>query len=227
MSSNLRDAYNEISLDYLKRKSQIWHDFTSFFDKLNWERSDIVIDVGAGNGRNLSGVSSNHHVALDLSMALLQGFNGPKYTSRVVGALPSLPFRKKVAEKILLIAVIHHLVSEELRVISLKETNRISLEGEIVISVWRKWRRGVRERIIDAIKSNEDPEPYFNVQRPWKDSKGNVIATRFYHYFTMKELRRILHKSGLDMIRYAYLGGRFKDANIFVLVKESSNENLK
>lgn len=220
MSDNLREAYREIASDYLSRKSEPWQDFTKFIHTIDIGYCDIAMDIGAGNGRNFTQIEANHRVALDLSFQLLTGFAGPESSSKVVGSLPCLPFRRGVANNLIMIAVLHHLETENERIASMKEIYRIQSHGIIVLSVWRKWRKGVREKIFEGLRKGEDTSELFNVYRPWKSNRGVIIARRFYHYFTFKELRETITTAGFKINQYSIAGGRHKDANIFVSIKK-------
>jgi SAM-dependent methyltransferase len=221
MARELKDSYGVLSQDYLRKKSKGWIDFIKFFEEIKWKNRDIVIDVGAGNARNLEIVSANHKIAFDLSYELLDGINGEGDIQRVAGSLPTLPFRKKVTDSVLMIAVLHHLSNHHLRQETMKSVSQIlTRDGEIIFSVWRKWRSGVKEKIFEAIRNKQDPVDLYNVQLPWHDSHGKVIATRFYHYFIYQELILLMGKSNLLITRRNIMGGRRGDANFFLHLKK-------
>ena len=98
------------------------------------------------------------------------------------------------------------------------EVSRVFSNGIIILSVWRKWRLEVRDRIIPKIRLKLDHWDVYNVELPWKDSKGNITATRFYHYFTFQELTGILKTANLHIIKFQRSGGKHKDANFFCFV---------
>ena len=221
MAHELKDSYGVLSQDYLRKKSKPWIDFVKFIDEIKWKRKEIVIDIGAGNARNLEMVDANHKIAFDLSYELLEGIEDQNITEKVAGSLPTLPFRRGVTDSILMIAVLHHLYTHNLRLETMKSVSEtLSPDGEIIFSVWRKWRSGVKKHIIEAIKANHDPTDLFNVQLPWHDSDGNVIATRYYHYFTFKELIEIMEYSKIEIIQRRIMGGRRGDANFFLHLKK-------
>ncbi|MCY3413799.1 MAG: methyltransferase domain-containing protein [Candidatus Heimdallarchaeota archaeon] len=222
MSKLLRDAYSDISDDYLRKKSKIWEVFLKFYHDYPLINNGIVLDVGAANGRNLLAVDCKFSIALDLSIDLLRGFIGPPETARIGGVLPNLPFRNKSIDGILSIAVIHHLINHQLRSEAISDMNRVCSTGEMIISVWRLWRRGVREKIYEKIREGKSIDALIDEQRPWKSGSGEVLATRFYHYFTFKELSELMQKEGLIIKNYAFTGGKYNDANIFV--KTALNE---
>ncbi len=222
MSDNLREAYKNISSDYLLKKSKPWNDFVEYTGRAGVDSSEITIDIGAGNGRNLNSTDSNLPIAFDLSYELLQGYIGPEHGIRIVGALPKLPFRNNISDNIIMIAVLHHLETDDLRKKSMVEVKRVLSSGKIILSVWRKWRKGVREGIFERIRDKKNTHDLYNVQRPWKSSTGKLIATRFYHYFTMKDLRDVMNFAELMITDHLIAGGRHRDANIFVTLKNKN-----
>lgn len=214
MSSDLRKAYGLISIDYLRKKNRPWKDLIDFIGD-DVIKDEIIIDIGGANGRNLTLVEGIHLVNLDLSFDLLQGFVGPKDCNLIQGEVMNLPLRRNCVDTILIIAVLHHLKTEENRQKGSLELSRVFSNGKIILSVWRKWRQEVRDRIIPKIKLKLDHWDEYNVELPWKDSQGNITAKRFYHYFTFQELTGILRSANLQINKFERSGGRHKDANFF------------
>ena len=58
-----------------------------------------------------------------------------------------------------------------------------------------------------------------DVQLPWHDSEGGVISSRYYHYFTYKEILDIMDNSGLRITRRVIAGGKHGDANFFLMIE--------
>ncbi len=220
MSDKLRNAYAKISEDYNRKKVNAWKDFVNYFKSRfnnNWANKFRIIDIGGGNGRNLQIIQTENRILFDLSIDLL--YTADNNYERVAGALPKLPFRRKAADGVLAIAVIHHLDSEQKRSEAINQIIRVATD-DIIISVWRKWRTGVREQIIEAIKNNQDTWDLFNVHLPWHSSDGKIITTRFYHYYTTKELReQILSTNKADIENITIAGGKYNDGNIFMHIK--------
>ena len=216
MSKELREAYNTIASDYLSKKQPPWSDFLRFLEIINFGKQHTVIDVGAGNGRNLLGIVADLHIALDLSFDLLLGYVGPVDGQKVAGSLPHLPFRRYSTSSIISIAVIHHLSEIEV-VPSLIEIKRIGTdEVTLILSVWRRWRSGYKEKLFNALKHGKSLDNLVNHDRPWYNSDREVQTTRFYHYYTFRELYHQVSDAGFCIDSSKYLGGKQDDANIFV-----------
>jgi len=225
MSDKLRSSYDIIADDYLAKKQNIWKDFTEFMTGIPDRDWYTILDVGAGNGRNLNGLDAGLYLAVDLSFQLLLGYVGPPQGQKIAAALPHIPLRKGAADLVISIAVIHHLTTEHQVVQALEEMRRVNL-GEYIFSVWRRWRRNYREKLFTAIREGRTIDPLINHHRPWYTSDRQVVTTRFYHYYTFKELKQQLNQAGLTIKKVEYLGGRHDDANIFVLVENITKRKV-
>ena len=77
-------------------------------------------------------------------------------------------------------------------------------DGRIVISVWNLWRRKYRKRIYESLwrLHKYDLKDCFI---PWSDSG----VDRYYHAFTVFEMRSLLDQAGLYIVDevYAKMGG--------------------
>ena len=222
MSSELRDAYKTIAQDYLSKKAEPWKDFEKYFSKIvdqnfvEIDPSSSILDLGGGNGRNSSIISNSLLIVGDLSFELLQGV-GDKAQS-VALALPRLPFRKGSIDLLLLIAVLHHFRSSIEAVDSLVECRRINPNGKSLISVWRKWRKSNRYKLIDEIKQGKKLHQRFFEFVPWHNNDGTILTRRYYHYYTFKEIKCELDQAGFQIVDSVYLGGKSGSDNIFLTV---------
>lgn len=215
--NNLRETYNTISESYQSKKSEAWHDLISIIPELKQESSGYLIDVGAGNGRNLKFVQRTLVLALDLSENLLRNYVANLSDQRVMGSATHLPIRKNVAEEVYSIAVVHHLENDQLRIRAIGELYRInSMGGGTNITVWRKWRTQQKEMLFAKIRKRESIDELVNHNRPWKDPSGNTLGTRFYHYYTWKELIKQIKISGFLIDQRIIMGGKHNDANFLV-----------
>lgn len=220
MTKELRETYQKIASDYHSKKSKPWIDFKIYLSRINLKYKGILFDIGSGNGRNMQLIDASLFVGLDLSFNLLREYIGPEQTQRVAGALPRIPFRKSCADRILAIAILHHLNSDQLRKISLQALHFISsINCMLIISVWRKWRQENYRKLIETIRAKKSIQPLINVHRPWHDSHGNVLGLRFYHYFTRKELNSLVKSTNFHIVDCEITGGRHNDANFFVLLR--------
>lgn len=179
----------------------------------------ILIGAGAGNGRNFVYVERTLVVSLDISENLLRNYLADLSHQRVIASVLKMPFRNTATEEIYSIAVIHHLESIEMRYEVLREFYRVnSHHGETIVSVWRKWRSQLKEKIIQRIRKSEDIQTLVDDRRPWKDSTGTILGTRFYHYYTWKELNHQISSAKFIIKERKIMGGRYKDGNFLVIL---------
>lgn len=65
------------------------------------------------------------------------------------------------------------------------------------------------------MKKKQNLNPLINHNRPWFDSNKRIIAYRFYHYYTFKELYEFVKNSNYQFQKIKYIGGKYNDSNIF------------
>ncbi|MHA2279203.1 MAG: class I SAM-dependent methyltransferase, partial [Candidatus Kariarchaeaceae archaeon] len=215
--NNLRDTYNVISESYHTKKSEAWTDLISSVPELKQDSPGYLINVGAGNGRNLKFVSRTLVIALDIADNLLRNYVADLAHQRVAASATQVPIRKMAANEVFSIAVIHHLENEEQRVKAIKEFYRINIQqGKTIITVWRKWRKEIKEKLMTRIRTGESINDLVNHHRPWKNSSGKTLGIRFYHYYSWKELYFQVNKSKFTIQERKIMGGKYKDGNFLV-----------
>ncbi len=215
--NNLRDTYNTISESYQSKKNEPWSDLISVVPELKQNSKGCIVDAGAGNGRNLKFTQRTLVVSIDISENLLRNYVADLSHQRVAGSITHLPIRNNAANEIYSIAVVHHLEPEELRNRAIEEIYRVNCySGSSVITVWRKWRKELKEKLIAKIRNQGQIEELVNHHRPWKDSYGKTLGIRFYHYYTWKELIMQVRVSGFSIDQRIIMGGKNGDANFLV-----------
>lgn len=213
----IQDSYEDIRRSYASKKQEPWWELLDIYPPLKESRSGILIDVGGGNGRNLKKCERTLTVSLDITRALLEDYVADENHQRIEGSLPYLPFRKCSSEEVISIAVIHHLRTHEGRASAIFELQRVT-EGKLLFTVWRKWRPSNARKILKLIRDGEDPLPFIDHERPWKDSTGEILTYRFYHYFCRKELIDILQDVDYSIQK---MGGKSSVDNYFVEIRSN------
>lgn len=128
-----------------------------------------------------------------------------------------MPFRNHSADEIYSIAVIHHLPDSTTRSLALNQCSRVNCKnGETYLTVWRKWRSQLKKKLISKIREKQSIDDLVNHYRPWKNSNGEVLGIRFYHYYTWKELHREIHNSNFILQSRKIMGGKLNDGNFLV-----------
>ncbi|MEM2941055.1 MAG: class I SAM-dependent methyltransferase [Thermoproteota archaeon] len=161
-------------------------------------KSKQILDNGCGNCRNLNVFSQrNTLIAGDISRKMLKQClknTWRKNVHHVQYALTHLPFRSRVFNGIVCIAVIHHLKEKEAEK-ALMEMNRVlEDDGWMLVSSWSiKILRN--KRFLS--KTEKTDENYFLIS--WGTHK------RFYFLMDAKTLRAICRKTGFtdaDTLEY-------------------------
>jgi 2-polyprenyl-3-methyl-5-hydroxy-6-metoxy-1,4-benzoquinol methylase len=165
---------------------------------------DKVLDAGCGNGRLLDYVllTPENYLGLDNSNSLLQ-IAKERY--------PQFKFLKKdlnhldeVTEKdfsvVFCSAVIIHIPSRANRLKLLENLYKLSNpEAKLIISAWK-----MKGRYYQSLKWKSFFKRLFSLRLstwrdlvfPWLDQDGKAAGLRYYHYFSKKELRKELKKTG-------------------------------
>lgn len=199
----VHDNYREIAAAFdVTRKKYVWPELEKVLSFLR--DGDSVLDVGCGNGRLLENLSGKNifYLGVDNSEELIKlaKVNYPDSSFAVLDIL-NLDKLDKKYNLVVSVAVLHHLPSQELRVVALKQLKGAVLEnGKIIFSVWKLWsnkkyRPYLIKNIWDKVRGRSDLD-YGDLLFPWKNNKGEAVSLRYYHAFTKSELRKVLKYAG-------------------------------
>ena len=233
----LIEAYKKISSKYARVKRKPWKDFQTYMNKISklysLPSSGILVDIGAGNSRNLLhfNSSSMQFIATDISFELLKASveiqTGHHFT--INNDMKSLSLRSSFANLVLSIATIHHLRKKEETISCLQlQSALLKKDGYLILSCWRRWKPDTRKKLIgDFITSpiRKLKNKYWrhgDIYLPWHDENKNIVARRYYHLFTKRELVSVIKKTDLKIIDFSKCGGKGGKDNFFVLLKKNS-----
>lgn len=233
----LIEAYKKISSKYVRVKRKPWKDFQKYMNKISklysLPSSGVLVDIGAGNSRNLLHFdsSSMQFIATDISFELLKASveiqTGHHFT--INNDMKSLSLRSSFANLVLSIATIHHLRKKEETISCLQLLSTLlKKDGYLILSCWRRWKPDTRKKLIgDFITSpiRKLKNKYWrhgDIYLPWHDENKNIVARRYYHLFTKRELISVIKKTDLKIIDFSKCGGKGGKDNFFVLLKKNS-----
>ncbi len=189
-----------------------------------------VLDLGCGNGR-FSDIFREDidYIGVDNSEKMIEiaekEHPGKKF--QAASAL-NLPFSDNSFDVIFSFAVIHHIPSKELRLLFLKEAERILKSGGILIlTAWYlnpirmaligEWGRAAELMKYQILKifglSKSDFGDFFV---SWKN-----IVPRYIHCFSVNGLKKLVKKSGFKIKEAGILSGRkTKERNTYLVVQK-------
>ena len=245
-----KKIYDILALDYNQKRFYPWKDFGLFFNKLikkGVSFNGYNIDLGCANGRNFKIFlqSDIKLIGIDNSIEFLKISNnrlktGKDYTIKeqrsielIQSDIYALPIRPEAVNNIFSIAAIHHIKNIHNRNHVLKQIYAIlKNNGSFFLTVWRKYQKKYRYYFIcDWFKrlysstyrikqSNLDLAENGDKFIPWTISKENLTYNRFYHFFSSKELKKLLRSFVIKEMKKR--GGPNKKDNFFVMAKKES-----
>ena len=199
-----KNDYDEIALSFDQTRRYLWPGLKNFIKYI--KPGDKVLDLGCGNGklRLLFKDVKVDYVGVDNSKELIRlgqfktEFELEKQKF-IVADVTQLPFPDNSFDIIFFIAVFHHIPSKSLRLQTLKEAKRVLRPGGMLIMAnWNRWQKPYLHYIIKYTwlkiigKSKLD---FKDIYLPWMDGK----VKRYFHAFTLGELKRLTVKSGLKV----------------------------
>lgn len=200
--------YQEIAASFdATRKKEIWPKIREFADAV--KDGDCVLDAGCGNGRLLEALKDKKikYLGLDNSAELIKAArqNYPLHEFREADILDLKNVLEKDFDHIFCLAVWQHIPSQELRVKFLKNlAAKIKPSGRIIISAWNlgrlpKYRKMILKNYWRKFTGRHKLEAR-DLIFPWKDSSGQSVSERYYHAFTLKEIKCLSAIAGLKII---------------------------
>ncbi|MFX1451962.1 MAG: class I SAM-dependent methyltransferase [Promethearchaeota archaeon] len=226
----IKETYDQISEKYDQVRRQPWKDLIEFIEAHGFfDECYILLDLGCGNGRhtNLFADKCNSIIGLELSNELLKIAKSNCRTNNtffINGDALHLPFRDNIFSNIIYVAAIHHLSNEKQRENSLIELKRVlSSRGKAIITAWRRYQEEfLIIFLIDLLFLNFKKRglEFGDIFIPWHGSDKKIIANRFYHLFTMRELKNLLSRTRLKILECKYFSGKSRTANIITLFEK-------
>ena len=249
-----KNSYDFFAKDYHNKRRYHWKDLKIFLRELNvkgFHFEGYNLDLGCANGRNFSLFlqSNSKLVGIDNSIELLklarERLEGQNIKSKintnsvnlVLSDVKALPLRPNVIKNIFSIATIHHIKENIHRNYAISQLyNILKDNGFFILTVWRRYQKKYRFHFInDRIrrfckpKYNKTQEnlgliEYGDKFVPWTFSSKNITYNRYYHFFSLKEIKQLLKIYIIRVILKR--GGPSRKDNFFILTQKVSKENV-
>jgi ubiquinone/menaquinone biosynthesis C-methylase UbiE len=212
--------YNLIWESFARAREKPWKE-AEFLVKDYVKEGEKILDFGCGAGQWYEFFKEKkvQYFGVDFSEKLIEVAKSkyPDANFRVIDGI-NLPFESEFFDKVYAIAVLHHLPSEKIRILVLKEIKRVlKKEGILILTVWnlrRKWK--VKKLILK-----------FSILKIFGKTKldfGDVlmdwmgVKDFYFHCFSQKELKNLFSKTSFDIIKI----GEFlvkNNSNIYLIAK--------
>jgi len=215
--SSLAKVYDVIAESFDSTRKYPWKEVSEFIEKI--PLGEFVLDLGSGNGRHTKLLSkqSRGTIGVDISFNILKLSLAKELAeiTRDINLVNSdavkLPFKDNAFDKIISIAVIHHLATDDSRKKVLSEIFRIlKKDGLAQISCWLKSHpRFSKDDLRDAVQAGKK-----DVIVPWTLKNGEKIS-RYYYLFDIDEIEALAKNVGFSIIE-----SKESNHNLFLTIKK-------
>lgn len=242
-------SFNQIAKDYHLKRKKPWRPFAFFLHFLKNKKYSFrgkILDLGCANGRNFKIMSNppNKLIGIDISPELLKiarenlkdvdqfSHYESRFFQLILGDIANLPIRQNSIDVIFSIATLHHIKKKSKRkstIVQMYES--LKENSKLILTVWRKWQKGLRNYFfLEWFKRNfsfdyKDQQKAMGLEEfgdklvPWTLSKEQQVYNRFYHFFSKKELKKLLKI--FEIIAFKITGGPTDRDNFFVFARKS------
>jgi len=207
-----KKIYNAIAPDFSDTRGKWWQPPFELKEELKDGMS--VLDLGCGNGRfaELFRGRNIEYLGVDNSEEFIkicqERFAGESNIKFEVGDALDFSKLNKKFDLVLMIAVLHHLPSRELRLKVLQNIfNILNDGGKLIMRNWNLWNLKTAKKYYKCLFDL----PYKISRGVW-DLNDAFIAwkplgtddLRYVHSFKKGEMRRLLKKSGFSQFKQYY-----------------------
>lgn len=240
-------SYDDIADDYDSKRRKPWNpliDFLYLINKNGYTFKGNCIDLGCANGRHFEIFknSNNNIIGIDNSLELLklalERIKSSNDYSKIemnkiqliFGDLNFIPIRNHSIQNVFSVATIHHVKGKQERATAIKHLIDLLREnGFLLITVWRRWHKRVKKHFIQDWFKRINPKYKHQQEKvglkefgdkfvPWTFTRKNETFHRFYHFFSKKEIKKLLQD--FNIREFKMMGGPTKKDNFFILAQK-------
>jgi len=230
MKRSVKEVFENIAESYDRVRKKAWPNLIDFMNEQNFISDDIlVLDLGCANGRHTKFLEKNSFLSIGMDISLnfikiAKKNNSGKRIQYLNSEISTLPFKNNTFSHIICIAALHHLKELD-RINAIKEMYRVLKSGgSCLFTVWlRDQERFLPILLLDLIFCNflRKDKKYGDVLVPWRDQDKKIIAQRFYHLFSRKELDQLIAVTDFNVKIIKIFAGKSGKENFFVLLKKN------
>ena len=221
-----KQDYEKIAEHFSLKRRFFWPELEKIKNYI--KDGDKVLDWGCGHGRLLLILKDKKikYIGADTSFKILEiaKKNFPGHDFRLFDKL-SLPLSDSFFNVICCIATIHHIPSKRLRLKLLKEFRRtLKKDGVLILTIWYLWigkRKIVFKYIfkwlLSKISRKKTELDFKDIFIPWKNNQGKILAHRYLHAFSKRELAKLVEGAGFKIKELKIVERGKKFANIFLV----------
>lgn len=200
---SLKDFFNREASRY--QQFIKGRDFVTFLkEKVNSHLKGRVLDVGSGRISDFEDGSFNYYVAMDISLAMLQGLKPKGRIERVCGDARALPFREGAFDLLIYRSVLHHLNPNGMP----KDEMERSLK-ELLIEARRVVKRDGKVLVIEPCFP-PFLETVEHILTPFIRWVMRLLGLPYVFLFSYRRLTVLLKKGGWDSLRVTHIKGTGK-----------------
>ncbi len=187
-------GYDLIATGYRRR---VW-DIVFIVSRVTLRDKGVVVDAGCGPGHNALALLERglfcKAVCLDISFNMIRKavMRANELTDScrfhcVCSDMSAMPLRDNVADAVLMVASLHHLINYASRIRALRESFRVlKAGGAVLVVVWARWQ----VRLLPLLLKGVTRYVLRRSESPWdvvKCSRGGAVC-REYHLYSLGEL---------------------------------------
>jgi ubiquinone/menaquinone biosynthesis C-methylase UbiE len=213
----IAETYEAIAEGFSSTRRSPWTDVLRLLGDMSGKS---VLDLGCGNGRHIIELAKRASlvVGIDLSKRLVKIAKGKARklglahkAMLVVGDALFLPFRKASFDVVACIAVVHHIPTKGLRHKAVSEmAGTLKSGGLCLVTAWYRWEKRLLLNVAKGVfmKLVGSTFEFGDAYVSWKSR--NKVYKRFYHLFTLEEMKNLLSVEGLEVkeLRLMTIGRR-------------------